>query len=335
MPQASRVRFALALAIVAVISGGSASAQENPYNACESWGQLPEGRTLGLVIGVGVDSHENVWVVDRCGEKTKDPCVHSSVAPVLEFDSTGAFVKSVGTGIFVMPHSLYVDQHDNVWVSDETAQEGKGNVVTKFSPDGKVLLTLGTPGVYGTGPNAFSEVTDMVVAPSGEIFVADGHQTPPNTNTRIVVYSKQGKFIRAWGAPGTGPGEFHELHAIAIDSDGRVLAGDRANGRIQVFDQHGKFLAEWHQFGQPRSIFIDHHDMMYVTNQRVTDSGATSNVPRGIRIASAKDGVITGFIPATEAELDDQGSVLRTATDSLGNLYVADFGAGLRKCVKK
>jgi len=175
----------------------------------------------------------------------------------------------------------------------------------------------------------------MVVAPSGEIFVADGHQTPPNTNTRIVVYSKQGKFIRAWGSPGTGPGEFHELHAIAIDSEGRVLAGDRANGRIQVFDQHGKFLAEWHQFGQPRSIFIDHHDMMYVTNQRVTDSGATSNVPRGIRIASAKDGVITGFIPATEAELDDQGSVLRTATDSLGNLYVADFGAGLRKCVKK
>jgi hypothetical protein len=335
MPGATRVRFALALAIIAAAFAGSVRAQVNPYSECESWGQIPEGRSWGYVIGVGVDRHGNVWVVDRCGGKTKDPCVHSSVAPLMEFDSTGKFLKSFGAGIFVMPHSLYLDRNDNLWIADETAEEGKGNVVTEFSPDGKLLLTLGTPGVYGTGPNAFSEVTDVVVAPNGQIFVADGHQFPPNTNTRIVVYSKQGKFIRAWGSPGTGPGEFHELHAIAMDSAGRVLAADRANGRIQIFDQSGKFLQEWRQFGQPRGIFIDPHDVMYVTNQGVSDSGATSSVSRGIRIASAKDGVITGFIPPAGPELEDPGSQLRVATDSLGNLYVADFSAGLRKCVKK
>jgi hypothetical protein len=331
------VSFAVAFSIIALIAvvGERVFAQDNPYNACESWGQLPEGRTWGPVTGVGVDHHGNVWTVDRCGARTKDPCVHSDVAPIMEFDSTGKFLKSFGAGIFVMPHSLYLDKDDNVWVADETAQDGKGNVVTKLSPAGKVLLTLGTPGVYGTGPDAFSEVTDMVVAPNGDIFVADGHQFPPNTNTRIVRFSKEGKFIKAWGKPGTAPGEFHELHAIAMDSTGHVLAGDRANGRIQIFDQDGKFLGQWTQFGQPRGIFIDVNDTMYVTNQAVSDSGETSSVPRGIRIASAKDGVVTGFIPPSGPEIEEHGSQLRVATDAMGNLYVADFGANLRKCVRK
>lgn len=331
------MRFALVLSIVALAAtlAGNAYAQANPYNACESWGQLPEGRTWGNVTGVGVDHHGNVWVVDRCGSKGADPCVHSDVAPIMEFDSVGKFVKSFGAGIFVLPHSLYLDRHDNLWIADEAALDGKGNIVAEFSPSGKLLLTLGTPGVYGTGPNAFSEVTDAVVASNGDIFVSDGHQFPPQTNTRIVKYSKDGKFIKAWGKPGTGPGEFQEIHAISMDADGRVLAADRVNGRVQIFDQDGKYLNEWKQFGQPRGIFVDSNDVMYVTNQGVTDSGVVSSVSRGIRIASAKDGVITGLIPPNAAELEAKGTQLRVATDASGNLYVADFGADLRKCVKK
>jgi len=337
MSHAYRARFAAALSAVALAAmfGGNAIAQENPYKACEAFGQLPEGRTWGNVTGVGVDHHGNVWAVDRCGSKGKDPCVHSDVAPIMEFDSTGKFVKSFGAGIFVLPHSLFLDQDDNLWIADEAALDGKGNIVAKFSPEGKLLLTLGTPGVYGTGPDTFSEVTDAAVARNGEIFVSDGHQFPPQTNTRIVKYSKDGKFVKAWGKPGTGPGEFHEIHAIAVDSAGRVLAGDRGNGRIQIFDDGGKYLGEWKQFGQPRGIFIEPDDTMFVTNQGVTDSGVESNVSRGIRIANAKDGVVTGYIPPSGPEVDEHGSQLRVATDKLGNLYVADFGANLRKCVKK
>jgi streptogramin lyase len=337
MPQMRALKFALApiLVALAAILAGNAYAQANPFKACEAWGQLPAGRTWGNVTGVGVDHHGNVWAVDRCGSKGTDPCVHSSVDPILEFDSTGKFVKSFGAGTFVLPHSLSLDKDDNLWVADEAALDGKGNIVAKYSPDGKLLLTLGTPGVYGTGPDTFSEVTDAVVAPNGDIFVSDGHQFPPQTNTRIVKYSKDGKFIKAWGKPGTGPGEFHEIHAIGMDTDGRVLAADRANGRVQIFDQNGKYLTEWKQFGQPRGIFVDSNDVMYVTNQGVTDSGVVSSVSRGIRIASARDGVVTGFIPPDGPELETHGSQLRVATDAQGNLYVADFGADLRKCVKK
>ena len=148
-------------------------------------------------------------------------------------------------------------------------------------------------------------------------------------------FSKDGDFIKAWGKPRTAPGEFQEVHAIAMDSTGRVFVGDRANGRIQIFDRDGKFLEQWRQFGQPRGIFIDGNDTMYVTNQGISDSGQESGFPRGIRIASAKDGVVTGFIPPTGPELEDNGSQLRVATDRMDNLYVADFGANLRRCVKK
>jgi hypothetical protein len=337
MSQARRVGLALAVAIVGVaLSEGSACAQINPYQQCESWGQLPEGRTWGYVIGVGVDHHGDVWMVDRCGSRNmKDPCVQSNVAPIVEFDSTGRFLKSFGAGLFVMPHSLYLDRDDNVWVVDETAQDGKGNQVIKFSRDGKVLLTLGRPGVYGVGPDAFSGATDVVVAPNGDIFVADGHQNPPNTNTRVVKFSKDGNFIKAWGQPGTAPGEFQEIHAIAMDSTGRVFVGDRANGRVQIFDQDGKFLNQWRQFGQPRGIFINAKDIMYVTNQGVSDSGQDSGFQRGIRMASSTDGVVTGFMPPVGQELEDKGTQLRVATDRMDNLYVADFSANLRKCIKK
>lgn len=343
MSQARRVRFALSVVIVAAIaiSGGSASAQiPNPYNESQSWNpQLPKGRTLGHVVGVAVDHDGHIWVLDRCGQRTlTDPCIHSNVAPITEFDSTGKFLKSFGAGLFVFPHSLYVDKDGNVWVADDTAKEGKGSQVIKFSHEGKVLLTLGKAGVYGVGPDTFSGPTDVVVAPNGDIFVADGHQCcvdplPPIRNSRVVKFSKDGKFIKAWGKAGTAPGEFQVIHAMAMDSTGRVFVGDRGNGRIQIFDQEGKLLKEWKQLGDPRGIFIDANDIIYVTCGG--HDRPVSTFARGIRIASTKDGVVTGFIPPSGPEVEDETAQLRVATDAKGDLYVAGFNTLLRKCIKK
>ena len=134
----------------------------------------------------------------------------------------------------------------------------------KFSPDGKVLLTLGKAGVAGSGPDEFNAPSAVVTAPNGDIFVADGHGG--NTNARIVKFAKDGKFIKTWGKKGSGPGEFDTPHALAFDSQGRLFVGDRSNNRIQIFDQDGKFLDEWTQFSRPSGIFIDKNDIIYVAD---------------------------------------------------------------------
>ena len=155
-------------------------------------------------------------------------------------------MKSFGGGMFIWPHGLDVDQDGNVWVTDAVADnrtpkgDKRGHIVVKFSPDGKVLMTLGTPGQSGSGPDHFTSPSDVAVAANGDIFVADGHGD--DGNNRVVKFSKDGKFVKAWGKSGWAPGEFHALHAIAIDSRGRMFVGDRGNNRIQIFDQDGKSL---------------------------------------------------------------------------------------------
>ena len=144
---------------------------------------------------------------------------------------------------------------------------GKGHQVFKFSPDGKVLMTLGKAGVAGNGPDEFNAPSAVLVAPNGDIFVADGHGR--ETNARIVKFSKDGKFIKTWGKKGSAPGEFDIPHALAIDSQGRLFVGDRQNNRIQIFDQDGKFLDQWTQFSRPSGIFIDKHDVIYVADSEI------------------------------------------------------------------
>ena len=146
----------------------------NPYALVGNWPQLPKGRTLGAVSGVDIDADgSSVWLADRCGG---DPCADSTVAPILKFDAQGRLVKAFGAGLFAIPHGVHVDREGNIWVTDDspTPTPGKGHQVIKFDPDGKVLLTLGKPGVLGTGPDTFNRPSDVVVAPNGDIFVADG-----------------------------------------------------------------------------------------------------------------------------------------------------------------
>ena len=136
-----------------------------------------------------------------------------------------------------------------------------------------------------------------MVAPNGDIYVADGHGA--GTNDRIVKFSKEGTFITAWGKHGKGPGEFDTLHGIALDSMGRVYVADRANNRIQIFEPDGKFVSEWKQFGRPSDVAIDKNDMIYVADSQSTPSN-NPGFKQGIRIGSVKDGKVTSFISAPD-----------------------------------
>ena len=208
----------------------------NPYRMLENWAQLPEGRPWGAPIGVELDHSDgkSIWVFDRCGA---DSCTGSNLAPIMKFDPSGKLVANFGAGMFNFPHGLFVDREGNVWVTDGRGEGGKGHAVIKFAPDGKVLLTLGKPGVAGDGPDMLNSPSDVVVAPNGDIFVADGHGE--KTNDRIVKLSKDGKFIKAWGKHGSAPGEFD---VPAHDRSG--FRGTRLRRR-SLEQPHSNFRRRW------------------------------------------------------------------------------------------
>jgi len=317
------------------------NSQPNPYVTVEHWGKLPEGRMWGSTSAVEVDRDgKSIWVAERCGANT---CAGKNDPSILKFDASGKLVKSFGEGLFVFPHGIYVDKDDNVWVTDGQGANGKGHQVIKFSPDGKVLMTLGKAGVPGDGPDTFNQPDDVVVAPNGDIFVSDGH-TPNKDNARIVKFTKDGKFIKQWGSHGSGPGQFEVPHALAFDSKGRLFVGDRANNRIQIFDQDGNFIAQWKQFSRPSGIYIDKNDILYVTDSESTDKPGYGHNPgwkRGIRVGSAKDGTVTAFIPDpltpdTDGKLPGTSAAEGVAADAMGNIYGAEVGPkGVKKYVKQ
>jgi sugar lactone lactonase YvrE len=173
------------------------------------------------------------------------------------------------------------------------------------------------------------------VAANGDVFVADGHDE--NSNARIVKFSKDGKFIKAWGKHGRGPGEFEVPHGLAFDSRGRLFVADRSNNRIQIFDQDGKFLEEWKQFSRPSGIYIDRNDVIYVADSE-SNSKTNPGWKRGIRIGSVKDGKVTAFIPDPEPDPEKviTSAAEGVAADAQGNVYGAEVGTrALKKYVKK
>jgi sugar lactone lactonase YvrE len=294
----------------------------NPYKSVATWAQLPEGRQWGQTSGVSIGPDGNIWALERCGGTN---CADSDLSPIFEFDSSGKMLKNFGAGIFAQPHGLYVDGEGNVWVTDAMAKGGKGEQVVKFSPDGKVLLRLGQAGVAGKGDNLFNGPAYVVVGRNGDIFVADGHD-PNYDSSRIVKFSKDGKFLKTWGTKGSGPGEFMGTHSIAIDSQGRLFVADRGNNRIEIFDQDGNFIVDWKQFGRPSGLFIDKHDTLYVADSESSQDKAVAEYNggciRGVRVGSAKDGKVTAFIPGpplTGLSVGPDG----VAADEQGNIYAA------------
>lgn len=316
--------------LLLVLSAITALAQPNPYRTIENWAKLPEGRTWGSTSSVDLDRAGNIWVADRCGVNS---CADKTEAPVMQFDSSGKLLKAWGSGMFIFPHDLVVDRDGNIWIVD-----GKGQQVFQFSPEGKVLMTLGKAGVAGDENDTFNQPSAVAIAPNGDIFVADGHGGA--TNARIVKFSKDGKFIKTWGKKGTATGEFDTPHTLAFDSKGRLFVGDRANNRIQIFTQDGEFLEQWTQFSRPSAIYIDRNDVLYVSDSESREREGYGHHPgwkRGIRVGSAKDGEVTAFIPDTFATPEDSATSGSEglAVDTKGVIYGAEVQQkDLKKYVK-
>jgi len=341
-PRRMRVIAALSTLVILAASGLSLAqtttpinSAPNPYTSIYNWATLPDGRTWGSTAGVDIDPDGmSVWVAERCGAyappsqfKPGEPfaCDGSSLDPILKFDASGKLVKSFGAGMFILPHGLHVDDAGNVWVTDGLGRNGKGHQVFKFSPDGTVLMTLGRAGVAGSGPDEFNAPSAVYVAPSGDIFVADGHGG--NTNARIVKFSPDGKFIKTWGHKGSGPGELDIPHTLAMDSRGRLFVGDRQNNRIQIFDQDGNFIDQWHQFSRPSGVYIDKHDVIYVADSESESvSKNHDGWKRGIRIGDVSTGAVTAFIPDPVEKTTGTSAAEGVAVDAAGNIYGAEVG---------
>lgn len=330
-----------ALATASALAEAPPNSQPNPFRTVENWFKLPAGRMWGSTSAVDID-HDgtSIWVAERCGANS---CAGKMDPPILKFDQSGTLVKSFGGGMFVFPHGIAVDKDGNVWVTDGQGRDGKGHQVFKFSPDGEVLMTLGKAGVAGDGPDTFNQPDDVAIAPNGDIFVSDGH-TPAMGNARVMKFTKDGKFIKQWGRHGSGPGEFEVPHALAFDSRGRLFVGDRANNRIQIFDQDGNFIDQWKQFSRPSGVYIDNHDVIYVTDSESTDKPGYGYNPgwrRGIRVGSAKDGSVAAFIPdplspTADGKLPATSAAEGVAADAAGNVYGAEVGPKtLKKYVRK
>jgi DNA-binding beta-propeller fold protein YncE len=252
--------------------------------------------------------------------------------------------------MFVWPHGIHVDREGNVWVTDARTpsaedlknfpgEDKKGSVVVKFSPEGKVLMTLGQPGVRGNPPDALTDPTDVVTDPAnGDVYVAESHTdvADPSLVGRISVFDKTGKFLRVIGKAGMGPGEFRTPHALEFDSKGQLVVADRHNHRIQILTKTGKFVREYDQFGRTSGLAIDKNDVIYTA-----DSESTERVhpgwQRGIRIGSLKDGKVTTFIPPHMVPNSADGAMGEgIAIDDAGNIFTAEAQLrGITKYVRK
>jgi sugar lactone lactonase YvrE len=299
----------------------------NPYTTVEGWAKLPEGRSWGSTSAVDIDKDgRSIWVAERCqANSCWDPKAGqmSPLNTVFKFDANGKMVTSFGQGMFVFPHGIHVDRDGNIWVTDgqdnlprrapgspadaplpAPPEKVVGHQVIKFSPEGKVLLTLGKPGGNRPGqpadPASFYQPNDVITYPNGDILVAEGHGNAPPATARLIRFDRTGKFLREYGKMGSAlEGEFMQPHGLAFDSKGRLFVADRSNNRIQILDPETyKTLDTWYQFSRLSGIFIDRNDMLYGAD---SESGSVSPPhymwKRGIRIGSARDGKVVAFIP--------------------------------------
>ncbi len=312
-----------------------------------NWGDLPDGREWGSSAGIDIDPHDgHIWAYERCGASTFGGgvpinCDNNPVDPIFKFDrNTGEVLANFGGGIMVTPHGIHVDADGNVWVTDfvSNAEGTKGHQVHKFSPDGELLMSLGTAGQAGTEPGQFNQPNDVITAPDGSIFVADGH-SGQNQGTmeeieaaraagltgRIIKFDADGNYLMEWGQIGVRHGEFRTPHALAFDSQGRLWVADRGNHRLEIFDQEGNYLESRYLYGRISGLFITADDTVYAID---SESGPINhpNWLNGVRIGPADEDRITGFIPPFERESRlYQGTAGEgVAVDADGNVFAAE-----------
>jgi peptidylglycine monooxygenase len=214
------------------------------YDVVRPWGELPAGRTFGLISHVAADSRDRVYFYQR-----KDP-------PVLVFDRDGHFLDGWGDGRLRDAHGIYVGPDDHVYVCNRDEHE-----VLKLTPEGRIVLALGQRGRPALQA-PFNHPADVAVAPNGDIYVADGYG-----NSAVHRFSAEGRHLGSWGRPGAGRGQFTTPHGIWVDAAERVLVADRENNRVQLFSPEGDVYGEWSDLYHPMDIYADRDGTVYVTDQ--------------------------------------------------------------------
>lgn len=233
---------------------GTAFYGDTGYELVENWPQLPDTLHLGNPTGVGLDTNQNLVVFHRGTREwpyvlpMPTSTIPENTILVLNKQS-GKVIRRWGSGLFIMPHGLTVDNSNNIWLTDIGLHQ-----IFKFSYEGKLLLKLGEAGVAGNDPYHFDKPTDIAIAPDGSFYVSDGYG-----NSRIVKFSASGKYLMQWGKKGSKPVEFDIPHAIVLDKRGNVYVADRENARVQVFTPNGVFIKEWQKddWGSVCSISYD------------------------------------------------------------------------------
>jgi DNA-binding beta-propeller fold protein YncE len=296
---AAWTRGPLALLLLSAVSSGAETIEFVPV---AGFPHIPAAVELGRCSAVAVDSRDRVYLF------------HRGKLPVLCFERDGKFIRGWGDDLIKMPHGIRIDRDDNVWVTDTGH-----HLVLKFSPRGKLLLSLGTADKPGTGLDQFDRPTDIAFGPAGEVYVSDGYG-----NSRVMVFDARGKFVKTWGKPGTKPGEFSLPHCIRVDSQKRVLVGDRENKRIQVFDSEGNVLAIWEGFA-PYGLEIDRDGTIFVADvltNRILQLDAAGRIVHDW----GGEGAEPGKFRAPHM----------LATDSAGNLFIAEVdGMRMQKFARK
>jgi DNA-binding beta-propeller fold protein YncE len=319
-----RVVLSCGLAVALAVLGGlcwSAAAGEPKYprvNLARTWAvdakwpARPPDLRWGHVPGIAVDAKDNVYVFTRA-----EP-------PVQVYDSKGKYLRGWGKGI-QNPHHIKVDHEGHVWITDI------GNhVVEKYTPEGKLLLTVGTKGKAGRDRKHLNKPTDVAVTREGDFYVSDGYG-----NARVVHFSPEGEFLGEWGELGHRPGQFSIPHAIAVDSRKRVYVADRNNVRVQVFDAQGKFLAEWRDLLVPWGFHMTKDDHLWVCGsspmQWRKDDSALGCPPKDqVFMKFTPEGRLVQLftLPKGLDGLERPGEVNwvhAIALDSRGNLYLGDI----------
>jgi DNA-binding beta-propeller fold protein YncE len=267
---------------------------EYTYELVEEWAKLPQGWTFSDGAGIAIDSSDHVYILSR------------GTHPVTKWDRDGIFLGNWGGNYFRRAHGATIGPDGNIWCADDG-----DHTVTKFTPEGQVLMTLGTPGKSSPFQSGlpFNRPTGVSVSPAGEVYVSDGYG-----NARVHKFASDGKLLFSWGEPGTGPGQFRLVHHVWLDTKGRVWVCDRENNRIQLFDTNGTFLTQWTDVSRPTAIFLDKEGVVYVAELNARISIFDNN---GKLLARWGDTV--GGDPWKQVLVAPHA----IAVDSRGDLYVA------------
>jgi DNA-binding beta-propeller fold protein YncE len=246
------LRFAWLLLLVAPPFAQKSLAQQSvpqiPFDSVPDFFKLPAGMNFGEVPGVAVDSKGHIYVFTR-SNSANGPAYGPAAAQLLEFGPKGDFLREIGKGLYAWSeaHSVRIDKDDNIWAIDKGS-----DMIIKFNQAGRVVWTFGRrkeaadegakPWEHVNPPlppidGLFRQPTDVAWDSEGNFYITDGY-----VNSRVAKYDKNGDWVKSWGEPGTGPGQFHLPHAIVADRNNNLYVGDRTNRRIQVFDTEGKFL---------------------------------------------------------------------------------------------